>query len=279
MKIGQRFQISFLLYAVNEYLFPRGVYQLGLAIKRKLSGGWRTTSVSVQINDTASQQLRKQIENMETEQLYDRVVHQKGIHRHVLQEDRVIYGDSSNVEQFLHEELARALRLAPKDNRKVLEVGCSCGRNLFWLKKHYPGLILQGADISGDAIQLGKSLAQRLSYEVQFVQLTDHRLPFPDGHFDLAFTKHCMEQCPYTYKPMIDELIRVTRERIVFLEPMEQLQPVSVRGLFNRLHGFYHNYSRGVYGHLRRKAQVVEARPLAWASNPFNQTCLVAVKP
>ena len=168
-------------------------------------------------------------------------------------------------------------RLAP--GAKVLEFGCSHGRNLFWLKRKHPGLSLYGVDISAESIRAGKELSTRFGLPVELSALTDHRLPYPDKFFDVSYTKHCIEQCPGTYRQILQELFRVTKGRVVLLEPIRQMYPLSWMGLLGRLHGFYNNYSEGVLSYLEENASIRHRERLGWATNPVNETCLVVLEP
>lgn len=264
-------------HLIAEYLFPGGLRHLVGMISRRLRGRWRTPVTSVRLNDAAATSASEHLRDLAPEALYEALVYQRGQRSFLLQEDRVRYGDRSAVEPYLHQRLVQALGLTSSSSGRLLEFGCGQGRNLFWLKRYAPDLRLHGVDISPGAIRAAMSFGKRLGLDVQFDTLTGHRLPFPDGWFDAAFTKHCLEQCPYTYRDIIQELLRVTRGPLVFLEPLSELYPVSFRGVCGRLHGLYHEYARGVYRYLRRATTVTHHERVGWSANAVNETCLVVV--
>ncbi len=270
--------LPFGLYLFDEYIFPRGLMQLAVAVKRQLAGGWRTPAASAALNDIGNRRAWEELQQLNPDTWYDRVVYRKGRRSYFLKADQVFFGDPSEIDSVWRERLCSALRLTQDSQARILEFGCSHGKNLFWLKRNYPKLSVYGVDISNEAVTLGRRLSDHFEMEVTFTTLTDHRLPFPDAHFDVAFTHMCLEQCPYTYKEIIQELLRVTKTRIAFFEPLNELYPISILGLFGRLHGFYHNYSKGVYSYLKRVATVSQAERLQWTGNPVNNTCLVVVE-
>jgi len=268
----------FAQYLFREYVFPGGVRKCAVALKRRWAGGWRTTQVSAHLNDEANAGLWADIHARDQQALYDYVVYQKGRTSYLLKDDRVTYGDRSQVESYLHEQMASALELSASPEAAVLEFGCAAGRNLFWLKTRYPNLSLHGVDVSAEGLRAGEAMARQFGLDVSFTVLRDHCLPFPDGAFEMAFTKHCLEQCPSTYPAIIQELWRVTKKRLVFMEPMPELYPWSVRGVGGRLHNFYCDYARGIFSHLRQVGGIRQAERLRWASNPLNETCLIVME-
>ncbi len=271
-------RIGFLRYGFSEYLFPKGIRRMASAVLRPITGRRRTREYSEQLNDRSNLQMERDLNQLPPEEWFDRIVYRKGLRGYVLKEARVVEEDWAAVERHMHEAVASALGLSRGAPLKVLEFGCASGRNLFWLKKEYPHLTLVGVEISGQARDLGQRLSARFGLPVEFGRVRDGRIPQPDGAFDAAFTKFCLEQCPYEYPAIVAELLRVTKGRVVLLEPMEEMHPLSFRGLLGRLHGFYHNYSRGLYGHLRRLPQFRQARRLGWAVNPFNEPTLAVME-
>jgi ubiquinone/menaquinone biosynthesis C-methylase UbiE len=70
----------------------------------------------------------------------------------------------------------------------VLDVGCGAGQTLI---AGYPDRISFGLDVDLSAMQLGRSLTER----VRFTQGSAEALPFKSSHFDLVFARVCI---PYT---------------------------------------------------------------------------------
>ena len=269
---------QFYLWALRHYSWI-AIHNYRHTVARLFRRVWRTTAYSVVINDEARQRLRERVLNagLDREQLYEAICYLKGTTRFLLMADRVVQGDESVVEAHLYDQLYGALGLSKESQSKVLEFGCGHGRNLFWLKENHPELSLFGADISPVSIDLCRELSKLLDLDVQFDNLSDHTLPFSDDFFDVVFTNQCIEQCPSTYKQIIQEILRVTKKSVVFLEPMNELHGYSVRGLLNRVHAGQNNYAQGVYSYLKTVATVRTAHRLRWAANPAWEACLVVV--
>ena len=246
---------------------------------RLRGNGWRSTGYSARVSDAARTKLGAALLNSQPskDELYATTVLPEEPDRFILKNGKIVRGKTSDVHVYHYDKLASALSLTQDSKCTVLEVGCGHGRNLFWLKSNYPELHLCGLDISPVSIDLCKSLSGRLGLQIEFSPISDHLLPIADDSFDIVFTYHCIEQCPYTYKEVIQELLRVTKRRVVLFEPMVELQGRSLRGLANRHHAFHNNYPTRVYSHLKTVANIRSQQPTGWASNPAWETCLVVI--
>lgn len=74
-----------------------------------------------------------------------------------------------------------------KPNAKVLEIGCSDGRNLNFLKEQF-GFVCYGLDPSQNAINEGSKLYKDLNLSVG----TAEHLPYENEEFDLIFFGFCL---------------------------------------------------------------------------------------
>ncbi len=75
--------------------------------------------------------------------------------------------------------------------RNILEVGCCCGYNLFYLQKSY-GFDCVGIDPSKEAITYGKHIAQEKDIPVRFYVGTADLMPFEDESFDMVIIGFCL---------------------------------------------------------------------------------------
>jgi tellurite methyltransferase len=91
-----------------------------------------------------------------------------------------------NVDIYLFDQL---LKGTYQDCKKVLDIGCGGGRNLYYfLQNNYE---VFGADQNADAVSTVRSLSQALSPNnslSNFVVAAADDLPFADGEFDLAIS-------------------------------------------------------------------------------------------
>ena len=169
-------------------------------------------------------------------------------------------------------------RLEPK---KVLEVGCGNGINLFTLAGHFPGVDFTGIDLTPEGIvaarelQAGKQLPQQLSdyipleiadpqafKRIRFVEGSAAELPFGDGEFDLVYTVLAVEQMERIRDAALAEISRVSRGHVLMLEPFRDTNGKGLR----RLYAISRNYFRGTIADLAR----FNLEPV-WATDDFPQ--------
>jgi ubiquinone/menaquinone biosynthesis C-methylase UbiE len=169
-------------------------------------------------------------------------------------------------------------RLAPK---KVLEVGCGNGINLFSLAGHFPDVEFTGIDLTPAGIEAAKKIqagdtlpAQLAQYipldmadpkafqRIQFQQGSAAELPFADGEFDLVYTVLAVEQMERIRDAALAEIARVTRGHVLMLEPFRDTNNKGMR----RLYALSRNYFRGSIQGLERFG----LEPL-WATDDFPQ--------
>jgi SAM-dependent methyltransferase len=96
--------------------------------------------------------------------------------------------------------------------RRVLDCGAGEGSVLKWLSEAGCFEELHAVDISASGVERikGRKLAQLAE-----VQIFDgYRLPYPDGHFDLAYSTHVIEHVEHP-RVLLRELKRVSRHQIL----------------------------------------------------------------
>jgi ubiquinone/menaquinone biosynthesis C-methylase UbiE len=169
-------------------------------------------------------------------------------------------------------------RLAPK---KVLEVGCGNGINLFSLAGHFPDVEFAGIDLTPAGIEAAKKVQsgtrlppQLADYiplpmadpkafkRISFVQGSAAELPFAEGEFDLVYTVLAVEQMERIRDQALAEIARVTRGHVLMLEPFRDTNSKGIR----RLYALSRNYFRGSIQGLGRFG----LEPI-WATDDFPQ--------
>jgi ubiquinone/menaquinone biosynthesis C-methylase UbiE len=83
--------------------------------------------------------------------------------------------------------LAAAVLQLPERPERILDVGCGNGDGVFFLAREFPTARVRGVDPSAEAI---RTAVARVGLDpegrVAFKQGSTHRLPYPDGLFDLV---------------------------------------------------------------------------------------------
>jgi ubiquinone/menaquinone biosynthesis C-methylase UbiE len=74
--------------------------------------------------------------------------------------------------------------LMPKEQGKVLDVGCGTGKSTEPLVNS--GLEIHGCDHDSLMIEEAKEQAQKKNLRIEYVVADTERLPFPDGYFDVV---------------------------------------------------------------------------------------------
>ena len=169
-------------------------------------------------------------------------------------------------------------RLEPK---KVLEVGCGNGINLFSLAGDFPEIEFTGIDLTPEGIAAAKAvqaqdrlppaLAEYIPLpnpdptafkRIRFMTGSAVELPFADGEFDLVYTVLAVEQMERIRESALAEVARVSRGHVLMLEPFKDTNRKGVR----RLYAISRNYFRGSIEDLGRFG----LEPV-WATDDFPQ--------
>ena len=169
-------------------------------------------------------------------------------------------------------------RLEPK---RVLEVGCGNGINLFSLAGDFPDVEFTGIDLTPAGIEAAKAvqtknkmpaaLAEYIPLpnpdptafkRINFIQGSAAELPFADNEFDLVYTVLAVEQMERIRDQALAEIARVSRGHVLMLEPFKDTNRKGVR----RLYAISRNYFRGSIEGLQRFG----LEPL-WATDDFPQ--------
>jgi len=114
--------------------------------------------------------------------------------------------------------MERIFKFSPSS---ILEVGCNCGPNLYILAKKFPNVEIRGIDINSMAVQKGNEwfTQEDISNVKLFVGKADDLRQFRDKSFDVVFTDAVLIYIgPDKIKKVIEEMLRVTRKALIFLE-------------------------------------------------------------
>ncbi len=91
--------------------------------------------------------------------------------------------------------------------------------NFFGREKKYYSM-----DLSLNRLYHGRQEIKRRSEgEIEICKANAVSLPYPDNTFDLVYSSHCLEQIPYHYREVINEMLRVSRKAVVLFEPIYEM--------------------------------------------------------
>lgn len=123
--------------------------------------------------------------------------------------------------------------------RNILEVGSGRGDNIVSLSLKNPGLDLTGLELAESGLRRSIELANNPQFatntvdfikstvgldsgKVSFAKGDALGMPFTDNSFDTAFTTLVLEQIPYDYPKVLQEMRRVTSRYAIFIESFSE---------------------------------------------------------
>jgi SAM-dependent methyltransferase len=137
--------------------------------------------------------------------------------------------------------------------RRVIEVGCGYGTNLFGLAAAYPEIHFVGAELTQSGVEKAKSIVaepvlpepvrrytalpvkDETAYRrIEFVQANAAKLPFANNEFDLVFTRQALEQMNEVRHEAVAELARISSNHVLMFEPFAEFNRNSIRQAYIR---------------------------------------------
>lgn len=132
--------------------------------------------------------------------------------------------------------------------RSVLEVGCGEGANLFVLAELHPGARFHGTTLTPNSLARANVIRRLprlpdsiLAFSpvplepagrhagVVLSRGNARRLPYPDGAFDLVFTRLALEQMEEIREEALAEIARVSRGHVLMVEPFRDWNAGDLR--------------------------------------------------
>ena len=103
--------------------------------------------------------------------------------------------------------------IASAHPRRVLEFGCSAGRNLKLLEARIPNSTLVGVDVNPRAIEMGRAL-----HGLELTLADENWIAGqPDDAFDVSFTVSVIDHMPYP-ETTLRHLLRISRKFLILFE-------------------------------------------------------------
>jgi len=104
--------------------------------------------------------------------------------------------------------------LGPYEFTSVLEPGCNCGRNLYYVLERHPGIEAAGFDVNAEAIAFARKHVPGASFEVRSVHDMDG---IPDDRYDIIFTMSLLDHVPEV-EAVCRNFLRIARKAVVLVE-------------------------------------------------------------
>ena len=144
--------------------------------------------------------------------------------------------------------------------KNILETGSGRGDNIVSLSLKNPGLNLTGLEFTQSGLQRGRELANDPQFavntvdiiksaagldngRVSFVKGNALKMPFADNSFDTIFTTLILEQMPYDYPKVLQEIKRVASRYAIFIEPFSEANNLRGRLHLRKVDYFRFSYS------------------------------------
>lgn len=100
--------------------------------------------------------------------------------------------------QYMHQIVAKAMRLCGKNELDWLDVGCGNGRHISHLHRHYPHVHVSGLELSAFGIEVCKTLIKSGKLPDGSVEMGDFRqMPYPESSYDVVFSRFALHGTPY----------------------------------------------------------------------------------
>ena len=90
-----------------------------------------------------------------------------------------------------------------------MDLGCGDGNSCYYFSKHFPGVALEGIDISEASVAVA---AARGIAHAQFKAYNGAHIPYPDNSFDLCLIATVLHHIPHAAHPaLLKEVYRVLK--------------------------------------------------------------------
>lgn len=163
--------------------------------------------------------------------------------------------------------------LLPFDG-SLLEVGVGEGTTLSGVLDELGRGQAFGFDISWSRIKVANEWLQNKSKIAELFVGDLLNIPLADNSIDVVYSSHSLEPNGGLEKELIYELLRVSRNAVVLIEPLYELAPAEAKTRMR-----YHGYVRGLREAAERLgAEVIDYRLLDYVDNPLNPSGVLALR-
>ena len=195
--------------------------------------------------------------------------------------DRIVWSSLREARSQVLDRIVNAVNRYCTSGTTVVEFGSGDGRNLIYLKKHFPEINFIGLELSPVSVQLSRAAAEKFGVKVSFYEcdicdgLPD--LP-PRDEISLAYSCFALEMIPRNVQRAIENMLSSSSGAVCFFEPVSELWPWGPRGVTSRLRVAYLNRLQGFMPALKSALRgsswsVHLAQRMRVSHNPINEGC------
>ena len=144
---------------------------------------------------------------MNKERKFDEFDHFAIEYKEILNNDLKISGEDRDY--FSEHKIQTIKKLEKVDSINFLDFGCGDGNSANYFKNYFPDSSYFGIDISGESINVAKSIATN---KINFQTFDGNNIPFEDNTFDVVFTACVFHHIDFKlHENLFKEIYRVLK--------------------------------------------------------------------
>lgn len=204
----------------------------------------------------------------------------------ILYKNKIVIGKNYLIREEVYNILSKYIKYRNK-NEAIFELGSGNGRNLAYFAKKYKKIKFYGFDISD--VNYSTSNYFKKKFKIQNLKFYKKDIT-QNKNFNhlkinpkVIFTCFAIEQIPFRFKEVLENIGNLKPDIIVFIEPFPEYQDLSLRGISTKLRAYSFNrifYHRSLIKNFVKKYNykiIVEGK-CGFGGNPFNEACKVILK-
>lgn len=148
----------------------------------------------------------------------------------------------------------------------VLEIGCASAPNLFMLAQKFPGIKLEGVDISCHAVKTGNDFFHKKGIKNVFLSYgkADDLFFIKDKSFDIVFSVAVLIYIgPDKIKKVASEMLRIAKKAVVLLE--YHLESEGASGIYTQ--GTWLRNYKDLFQQYSKQIKLTKILPEVWEGN------------
>ncbi len=267
----------------NELVTRGFLHFAGMLIPRKL---FRNRTVDkVRTNYNSDRQ--KMLDDLERIDWDSYIFFPESMQDFTLVNDTLKFSQLREPRKLLLEKMKNAVASVARPGATVVEFGSGDGRNLMYLKKCFPEMKFVGFELSDVSVELSKLAAKKFGVDDVSFHCADATAPLPvdlsNQNVVCCFSSFALEMMPNIFSKAVDQMVSLSKDLVVFFEPVDELWSNDLRGLTSKLRVQNLHRLKGLYPYAREIEKrggwnVTKAERSGIAINPFNEMVEIQLK-